>query len=62
MAAERAQLRDMQQTIQQLTQALLQAVGANEDEERGLRTRSKERKGLEQGGSLFFFVINPRLS
>ncbi|MQM06962.1 hypothetical protein Taro_039799 [Colocasia esculenta] len=27
MAAERAQLRDMQQTIQQLTQALLQAVG-----------------------------------
>ncbi|MQL69499.1 hypothetical protein Taro_001824 [Colocasia esculenta] len=29
MAAERAQLRDMQQTIQQLTQALLQAAGAN---------------------------------
>ncbi|MQL99343.1 hypothetical protein Taro_032070 [Colocasia esculenta] len=29
-------------------------------EERGLRMRSKERKGLEQGGSLFFFVINPR--
>ncbi|MQL85965.1 hypothetical protein Taro_018490 [Colocasia esculenta] len=28
MAAERAQLRDMQQTIQQLTQALLQAAGA----------------------------------
>ncbi|MQL87206.1 hypothetical protein Taro_019746 [Colocasia esculenta] len=29
MAAERAQLRDMQQTIQQLTQALLQAARAN---------------------------------
>ncbi|MQL68409.1 hypothetical protein Taro_000690 [Colocasia esculenta] len=29
-------------------------AGALEDEERGLRTRCEERKGLEQGGSIFF--------